>query len=200
MHVSYVLCIVFSIKYLTMYVVFTQLFIVLVIVSGQNCSDTVGSLKHNINSTPITEDQTVILADRQYTVPCDGNVISWRFCYQLYGNNESVSFSAGVWRASGTDHSGSTNFMLVNSSVISFYQNDSGYGSCQRVNLSTTDQYTAPAGSVVGLYSNAGLMFSSLLNTSSNVKAYKFDGNRTDVNTSDGEVGSYNIAIELYLG
>ena len=52
----------------------------------------------------------------------------------------------------------------------------------------------------MGLYSNTGLMYSPLLNTSSNVIAYKFDGNRTNVNISDGEVGSYNIAIELYLG
>ena len=185
-----------------MYAVFIQLFIMLVIVSSHNCSRTVGSLNHNMNSIPIVQDQTVILADHQYTVPCDGNVIAWRFCYQLFGNNGSVvSFSAGIWRSSNTNYSGSTNFMQVNSSVISFYQNVSGGASyCQTFNLSTTDQYTAPAGSVVGLYSNVGEMFSSLLNTSSNITAYKFDGNRTDVNVSDSEVGSYNIAIELYLG
>ena len=183
-----------------MYAVVTQLFIMLVIVSGQSCSDTVGSLNNNTNSTAIAEIQTVILVDHQYTVPCDGKVIAWRFCYKLYGNNQSVSFSAGVWKPSGTNHSGNTNYMQVNSSVISFYLNGSGEASCQRVNLSSTDQYTAPAGSVVGLYSNVGLMFSPLLNTSSNVTAYKFDGNRIDVNISDGTVGNYNIAIELYLG
>ena len=183
-----------------MYVVVTQLFIVLVIVSGQSCSDTVGSLNRNVNSTPITQGQTVIFADHQYTVPCDGNVIAWRFCYQLFGNNQSVSFSAGVWRSGEVNYNGSTNFMQINSSVISFYPNGWSDTSYQRVNLSATDQYTAPAGSVVGLYSNVGLMFSPLLNTSSNVIAYKFDGSRTDINIGDGEVGSYNIAIELYLG
>ena len=183
-----------------MYAVVTQLFIMLVIVSSQNCLDTVGSSDYNMNSTPITQDQTVIFADRHYTVLCDGNVMAWKFCYQLFGNNQSLSFSAGVWKPSGTNRSGNTNYMQVNSSVISFYLNGSGDASCQRVDLSTTDQYTAPAGSVVGLYSNVGIMYPQLLNTSSNVTAYKFDGNRTDVNISDGEVGSYNIAIELYLG
>ena len=192
-----------------MYAVFIQLFIMLVIVSGQGCSDIVGSLNRNVNSTPITQDQTVILADRQYTVPCDGNVTAWRFCYQPFGNNGSViSFSAGVWRISktnysdSTNYSGSVNYMLINSSVISFSLDGSGDANypCQILNLPLTDQYTAPAESVVGLYSNGGTMYPLLLNTSSNVTAYKFDGNRTDVNISDGEVGSYNIAIELYLG
>ena len=185
-----------------MYAVVTQLFIMLVIVSSQNCSDTVGSLNRNMNSIPISQDETIIFTDHQYTVPCDGNVIAWRFCYQPFGNNGSViSFSAGIWRSSNMNYSGSTNFMQVNSSVISFYQNDSGDASyCQTFNLSTTDQYTVPTGSVVGLYSNTGTMYPLLLNTSSNVTAYKFDGNRTDVNISDGKVGSYNIAIELYLG
>ena len=73
-----------------MYVVVTQLSIMLVIVSGQSCSRIVGSSKYNVNSTAITQDQTVIFTDNQYTVPCDGNVIAWRFCCQIFGNNRSV--------------------------------------------------------------------------------------------------------------
>ena len=191
-----------DLKDLTICAVFTQLVIMLVIVSGQNCSDTVGSLNYNMNSTNIAQGKTFIVADHQYTVYCDGNVIGWKFCYQLYGNNGSViSFIAGIWRSSGINRSGSTSYMQVNSSVISYFQNGSnGTTYCQRVDLSATDQFTAPAGSVVGLYSNVAPMFSSLKTTSSNTTVYMFDENGTEYNTSDGEVGNYNIAIELYLG
>ena len=50
-------------------------------------------------------------------------------------------------------NSGSANNELVQSNTITYDASiqTSGVYSCQRVSLSTTDQYTAPVGSVMGI-------------------------------------------------
>ena len=76
----------------------------------------------------------------------------------------------------------------------------SGIDSCQRVNLSTTDQFTAPAESVVGLYSNTGTHLLRT-NTDSSITTYQFIGNQSSVNnTGNNDDVSYNIAISVHLG
>ena len=74
----------------------------------------------------------------------------------------------------------------------------SGVFSCQRVDLSTTDQFTVPAGSVVGLYSNVGVQ---LLHTDTNISitTYQFSGNKS-TNADNGYNVNYNIAIRVHLG
>ena len=177
-----------------MYAVFTQLFI-LVAVSDQDCSNTVGFL--NFSNDIITEDQTFILYDHQHTISCEGNVTAWEFCYQT--GNTTVSFNASVWKTARN------NFTQVNSNNITFISNGSDVYSCQIFNLSEADQFTAPAGSVVGLYSNKGTMRSTLLstkNTSSNITTYRFHGKPKDVlsiNYTEA-VLNYSIAIKVYLG
>ena len=173
-------------------------------VSGRECIDTVtvGSLSHNNNSI-ITVDQTFILA--RYTVPCSGTVVAWEFCYQR-GGVQSVTFYPGIWRITGT-MSGNTDYTLVQSNTVTYDQ--SAYDPqdftnnfpCQIFNLSDTDQFTAPARSVVGLYSN---IFTQLLhtNTSNPIKTYNFSGNQSSVTITgndDNDV-NYNIAIRVHLG
>ena len=123
----------------------------IIAVSGQEYTDTVGSLGHDDNIVPLV--QTYILAG--YTVPCSGTVVAWEFCYQRAAT--SVTFYPGIWRITGT-MGGNTDYELVQSNSVTYDSSiqTSGVDSCQRVNLSTTDQFTAPAGSVVGLYSNVG--------------------------------------------
>ena len=60
-----------------------------------------------------------------------------------------------------------TTLAQVNSSYVTFTldNNATDLNTCQRVNLSTADQFTAPAGSVVGLYCDGGEMQSQLLRT-----------------------------------
>ena len=164
-------------------------------VSGQECTNTVGSLSHDSNI--VAQGQTFILAG--YTVPCSGTVVAWEFCYRRAA--ASVTFYPGIWRITGTTGS-NTDYALVQSNSITYDASiqTSGDDSCQRVNLSTTDQFTATAGSVVGLYSN---LLPQLLHTNinSSITTYGFSGNQSNVNNAgnNGDV-NYNIAIRIYLG
>ena len=145
-------------------------------VSGQDCTDIVGSLSHSSNSYIVTQGQTFILAG--YTIPCSGIVVAWEFCYQISGAT-SVTFYPGVWRITGTSGA-NINYELVQSNSVTYDQSiqTSGVYSCQRVNLSTTDWFTAPAGSVVGLYSNVGVQLLHTNNDSS-ITTYQFSGNES---------------------
>ena len=167
-------------------------------VSGQECTDTVtvGSLSHDNNI--VTIDQTFILAG--YTVPCSGTVIAWEFCYQL--SITSSTFYPGIWRITRT--MGNTDYTLVQSNTVTYDQSvrdpqDPHNLGCQIFNLSDTDQFTAPAGSVVGLYSNVQTQLLHT-NTDSSITTYQFSGNQSSVtitgNTNDV---NYNINIRVHL-
>ena len=180
-----------------MYAVFTQLFI-LVAVSDQDCSKTVGYLNYT-NNDIVTEDRTFILYDDR--ISCEGKVTAWEFCYKIAGNN-TVSFNAGVWKIIGNK------FVQANSNNITFIptSNNSDIYPCQIFNVSDTDQFTAPAGSVVGLYSNTGHMRPQLLsnnNVTSNITIYWSIGNPKDVpitNNTNKILKNYIIFIKVYLG
>ena len=170
----------------------------IVAISGQECTDTVGSLSHDSNI--VSHGQTFILAG--YTVPCNGTVVAWEFCYRI--SNGSVTFYPGIWRITGTMAS-NTDYALVQSNSVTYdasFQTDSSnhINLCQRVNLSTTDQFIAPAGSVVGLYSN---VITQLLhtNTDNSITTYRFSGNQSRINnTGNNEDVNYNIAMIVHLG
>jgi len=112
-----------------------------IVINGQECTDvlTVGSLSHDNNIVPV--DQTYILAG--YTVSCNRTVVAWEFCYQI--GITSVTFYPGIWRITGT--SGMNNdYELIQSNSITYNAVGSSSNTypCQRVNLSETDQFTAP--------------------------------------------------------
>ena len=171
-------------------------------ISGQECTDTitVGSLSHD--NYIITQVQTFILAG--YTVPCSGTVVAWEFCYRIYSAT-SVTFYPGIWRITGTISS-NANYTLVQSNNVTYDhsvrdpQDPANINPCQIFNLSDTDQFTVPAGSVVGLYSNVGTQLLHT-NTNSTIATYQFSGNQSSVRTSgnNGDV-NYNIAIRVHLG
>ena len=176
------------------------LYIATAAVSGQQCTDTVGSLSHDRNSNIVIMGQTYILAG--YTVPCSGTVVAWEFCYRL-SDATSVTFYPGIWRitgASGDD----TDYELIQSNNVTYdssIQTDSSnhINSCQRVNLSTADQFIAPAESVVGLYSNVRTQL--LYTTDSSVTTYQFGQNQISVTITDDNSGNnHNIAIRVHLG
>ena len=169
--------------------------ITITVVSGQECTDAVGSLSHDSNIVP--ESQTFILAG--YTVHCTGTVVAWEFCHRISG--VSVTFYPGIWRITGTSGS-NTDYELVQSNNVTYdpFIQTNGTASCQRVNLSTTDQFTAPAGSVVGLYAyiHAQLLHT---NTDSSITTYQFSGNQSSIDiTNNGTDVNYNIAIRVHLG
>ena len=167
-------------------------------VSGQECTDTVGSLSHANNIVNV--DQTFIIAG--YTVPCSGIVVAWEFCYQRSG--QTVTFYPGIWRI--TETSSNTDYTLVQSNNVTYDQSARDPPDpitnfpCQIFNISDTDQFTAPAGSVVGLYSNVGALLLRTDNTDSSITTYQFSGNQSSVITTGNNNINYNIAIRVHLG
>ena len=151
------------------------------------------------NSNIATQGQTFILAG--YTVSCSRTVVAWEFCYRI-SDAGLVTFYPGIWRV--TEITGSnTDYELVQSNTITYNSSiqTSGDDSCQRVNLSTTDQFTAPEGSVVGLYSNVGAQLLHTNNPDSSITTYRFSGNQSSVNNAgNNDDVDYNIAIMVYLG
>ena len=170
-------------------------------ISGQECTDTVtvGSLSHDNNT--VTAAQTFILAG--YTVPCSGTVVAWELCYQRVA--ATVTFYPGIWRITRT-MSGNTDYTLVQSNTVTYDksvrdpQDSANDFPCQIFNLSDTDQFTAPAESVVGLYS--GIQHTQLLHTNndSSITTYRFRGNRSSVNVSNDDIVNYSIAVRVHLG
>ena len=165
-------------------------------VSGQECTKAVGSLSHGSNI--VIFDQTFILAG--YTVPCSGTVVAWEFCYRI-SENSPLTFYPGIWRITGMTDGNNIDYELFQSNNITYDATirTSGIDSCQRVNLSTTDQFTAPAGSVVGLYSNVGTQLLHT-NTDSSITTYQFSKNKSSVTMAGNNNDvNYNIAIRVHL-
>ena len=164
-------------------------------VNGHECTDTVGSLSHD--SHIVTFQQTFLFIG--YRVPCSGTVVAWEFCYRITGGG-NVTFYPGIWRITGRSGS-NTNYTLFQSNSVTYDSSiqTSGVDSCQRVDLSTTDQFTAPEGSFVGLYSN---YLTQLLrtNTNNSIKTYQYNGSLSSVNENAGLDVNYTIAIKAYLG
>ena len=74
---------------------------------------------------------------------------TWEFCYQILGNAEPVTFYPGIW-----ENTGGTTYSLIQSNKVTFNPSVGSTFSCQNYILPVTEQFTAPSGSVVGLYSN----------------------------------------------
>ena len=131
-------------------------------------------------------------------------MVAWEFCYQLAA--ATVTFYPGIWRITGTMGT-STDYTLVQSNTVTYdqsvrdrYQDFSRIFYCQIFNLSITDQFTAPAGSVVGLYSNVGAQLLRT-NTNSSITTYQFNGNQSSVSIAgNSNDDNYNITIRVHLG
>jgi len=166
-------------------------YIYIIVINGQSCTDVVGSLSHDNNIVIV--GQTYILAG--YTVPCNSTVVAWEFCYQM-SSATSVTFYPGIW-TSGMNN----DYELIQSNSITYDStgSTSNMYPCQRVILSEADQFTAPAGSVVGLYSG---FVTQLLHTSTNssITTHRFNGNQSSVRADNNDDVNYNITIRVHLG
>ena len=148
----------------------------------------------------ITADQTYILAG--YTVQCEGIVTTWEFCYQSQSallGAPSATFYPSIWGTSGDN----TTYSLIQSSTVTF---DPRFGIlatflCQNYTLPVTEQFTAPSGSVVGLY-NPRVMQSRLLHTNTDdlLTTYRLASNQSIVVGGSANDVNYNIAIRVHLG
>ena len=176
-------------------------YVPITVVNGQKCADSVGSLEHD--GLDVVVDLTFIFADQEYQVTCKGIVIAWEFCYRVQENRTSVTFYPGIWMLDETTDNGTIGYTLVQSNTVTFTpfqvgNDNSDDFSCQTFYLSEADQFIAPEGSVVGVYSS---MREDLLRTNridSSFTSYVFKGNQSDVKINDN-IG-YNIALRVHLG
>ncbi|XP_065899877.1 uncharacterized protein [Dysidea avara] len=183
------------IRLISIYAVVIQ---VLLSVSGQVCTapETVGSLVHD--EMIITADQTYILTG--YRVQCEGIVTTWEFCYQILGA-PSVTFYPGIWENNGRSGS-DTMYSLIQANTVTFDPNGFSSFSCHNYTLPVTEQFTAPSGSVVGLYSNRGTARPLLLHSATNnnqITTYQVNGNQSSVSVRNRDDVNYNIAIRVYF-
>lgn len=164
-------------------------------VSGQNCMDkiTVGSLDQDntdTNNNVVLEGLTFIFAG--YAIPCSGTVVAWEFCHRT-SSEKSATFYPGVWN---NDSDLSTEYILIQSTSVTFDTRGGDMNVCQKFSVLEKDQFIAPVGSFVGLYSNK---FAQLLrtNASDSITTFQFDGNQT---SSINKVVHFNIALKVLLG
>ena len=162
------------------------------------CSETIaGSLIDTID-----EDSTYIL--NGFTTQCEGVINAWEFCYQVEGQN-SVTFYPSLWRLTDTTRNligfiVSRQYSLIQSNSVTFTPTGNTF-SCQIFNLSVTDQFITPVGSVVGLYSNRGSPRPLLLNTDRDSGvSYQVRGNQTSVTGDSRNNVNLNIAIKVHIG
>ena len=171
-----------------------------VVVGGRDSRMTVGSL--NYDSGIVDEDQIFILAG--YTVPCNGTVVAWEFCYRI-SNATSVTFYPGIWRITDQESNGDIDYKLIQASAITFNPNgtSSNKHPCQKFTLSDKQQFIAPSGSVIGLYFNTKDVQPLLLRTDemdNSITTFKFDQQKTQVKAELGKDDvDYNIAITVHL-
>ena len=142
----------------------------------------------------IAQAQTYILTG--YTVQCEGIVTTWEFCYQILGAI-SVTFYPGIWEGERIGNSANYRYTLIQSNTVTFNPSVGSTFSCQNYTLPVTEQFTAPLGSVVGLYSNTGVL---LLHTNSGNTNYQYNGNLSSLVGNHGHQNSYNIAIRVHVG
>ena len=97
-------------------------------------------------------------------------------------------------------NSGNNDYTLVQSNNVTYDPRGSALNNfpCQIFNLSDADQFTAPAGSVVGLYITKTLLLHT--NTDSSITNYQFSGNQSSVSSTGNSDVNYNIAIRVHLG
>ena len=165
-----------------------------------------GSLERD--TSRVISDQTFIFADPKFKVGCEGTVVAWEFCYRILNNTpeKPVIFFPSIWMPS--EINGTVHYTLIQSSRISFTPAQVGSTTnilCPRVNLSATDQFTAPAGSVVGMYSykrnkreEPDILRTN--NDASSITTYSMKRNQSSVRTVDANNITYNVALRVHLG
>ena len=150
-------------------------------------------MDYSSGDLPAPVDRTYILAG--YTIPCNGTVVAWEYCYQI-SSAEQVTFYPGVWRITRRNDIDFYTLFRANKVTFDSRGTPPNLFICSIFNVSDTEQFTAPAGSVVGLYT----LSAQLLRTSTDdsITVYTFRLNQNNVN-STGTDANYNIAIRVHL-
>ena len=182
---------------------FTQ-YTIVVVVTSQECVDNAGSLQHH--SFHVVNDVTFIFAGPEYEVKCKETIVAWEFCYRVLNDTSTkpITFYPSIWMPRETN--GTIHYTLIQSSPVTFTPAQVGSSTenvfCPRVDLSTTDQFTAPARSVVGLHSFRRKDELELLRTDKDksITTYLFLGNHSSVQVANDSDIRYNVALRAHFG
>ena len=157
--------------------------------------DVVGSLNHD-NLTVTQTDVTFILGDSD--VMCEGVVYGWEFCFKTDAG-PPVTFYPSIWKV--TRRNGpNTNYELVNMSTITFSPNSVGIISCLLYELNTSDWFTIPNDSAVGLYIESGATVLLRSNRNTPISTFKYDGHiELARNAGQDDTVNFNIAVRVLL-
>ena len=105
-----------------------------------------------------------------------------------------------------SETNGAIHYTFIHSSPVTFtpaqVDNSTNNILCPRVNLSAAEQITAPAGSVVGLYSFRKRNELELLRTNkdlSSITTYQISGNHSSVQVANDSDINYNIPLRVHL-
>ena len=121
---------------------------------------------------------------------------TWEFCYRLL-TVPSLTFNPGIWEKTGSS-GGDPIYSLIQSNTVTFNPSVGSTFSCQNYTLPVTEQFTAPSGSVVGLYADLNVLLLRITGISQ--ITYQVTGNQSSVVGGSTNDVKYNIAIRVHLG
>ena len=127
-----------------------------------------------------------------YTIPCDGVVHSWEFCYFTTSTNP-ITFYPSVWRpVNANTHT------LVNVNRVTATGSTTG---CQCLNYTVPDyeQFDVSAGDIVGLYSNTNSQLIAKQNDSARLYIYLNHNQSGTVDNTGRFTRNEMIAIKVYI-
>jgi len=146
-----------------------------------------GSLNIQGGST-VNQSTTYIIPS--YRIPCDGVVIGWEFCYQIY--TSSVTFYPSVWRWN------ESNYKLIHASSVNYThvpQLSTNLTICVKYNL-LDEPFSVNTNDVVGLYTTTNSLILTS-NYSDNKLVYSVAGNHSIINLNGSGVTKqyFHVAI-----
>ena len=150
-------------------------------------------MEYSIDQLPAPVDRTYILTG--YAVLCNGIVVAWEYCYQI-SSAEQVTFFPGIWRITRTSDVDFYTLIQRNEVIFDSRGTPPNLFICSMFNVPDTEQFIAPAGSVVGVYTLSAQILRT--NTDDSITVYKFKQNQNNVNSTGTDV-NYNIAVRLHL-
>ena len=141
---------------------------------------------------PTESNSTYLLPD--YTIPCDGVVYKWEYCYVAFAVN-TITFYPSIWRP----NNGTNSHTLINITGVTFTtMNTSGFARCINHTIADDEQFNVSTGDIVGLYS---ANFQLATNGNNFVISYIYRGRNQSgtVDHNNRATVHVTIAIKAYI-
>lgn len=158
--------------------------------AGAQICGTAGSIEHA--GMIAQADSTYLLLN--YTIPCNGVVYRWEFCYFAISDN-NVTFYPSIWRPSNANRHTLINVNRVTLSVMQ----DAGFRRCVNYTITDDEQFSVLTGDIVGLYSDASSQLAANRNDSVISYVYRNSNQSGTVDHVGRTTSDEIIAIKVYI-